>query len=89
MINEDLAETCAYLSDAVMLSILAHNSSTVGASIARQVCRAAHLEALIRSGKRTHDVSAYDPKLPLWLLQQMWPSTHSFFRPKLLEARWG
>jgi hypothetical protein len=77
----------AYLPDALMLSILALNSSTVGVSIARQVCRAAHLEALMISGQRTHSVSAYDPDLPLWLLQQMWPGTHSFFRPKLLEAR--
>lgn len=79
--------TPATLPDAVFLHILSLSSSAIGSSIARQVCRATHEDALKRTVRRSLDVPAYDPELPLWLLKQMWPGTHSFFKPKLLEAR--
>jgi hypothetical protein len=75
------------LPDALLLYILALNSSPVGSSIARQVNRAAHEDAVRRSGKLKLDIPAFEPDLPLWLLQQMWPSTHRFFQSKVLEAR--
>jgi hypothetical protein len=75
------------LPDAVILYILALNSSPTGSSIARQVNRDAHEDGVRRSGRCKLDIPAFEPDLPVWLLQQMWPNTHSFFQPKLLEAR--
>lgn len=86
----------AELPSALVLEILACNSTAVGQCTARQVGREAYLDTVRRANlgravpsKQFLEVPAHDPQLPPWMLQQMWRRTHPFFKPKLLDARYG
>jgi len=73
--------------EALILHILTINRNAVSTATARQITRSLHHDATNQTQRLINEVSAYDPELPLWLLQQLWPSTHPFFKAKLLEAR--
>lgn len=73
------------LPDALIFKILevAEGAGPAAVATARLVCKEAHA-----AGDTTVMVQASDPDLPLWLLQTMWTYTSTYFKSRVLHARW-